>query len=203
MNIKDFCKWLGVSEKIAKLVIWLFIGMCFLIVTNIMLESIGLPYYKITVDNLSRLDYGVLMSLFFSSLVTLLNFYSVVLLVFNVKQITKIFKYAIIYLLLNIVIVNIFNGSLEALLLQIFILIYILIFCYLYSNKNKKYLFYRICSYIVNVFVQFICYLYKLRFVDYSKLNPVNWFLTSIDFLIIMFVIIFIKEIILKKKEVK
>lgn len=202
--MKDFCKWLGVNDKIAKIIVWLFIGMAFLIVTNVMLESIGLPYYKITVDNLSNLDYGILTSLIFSSLVTILNFYSVTLLVFKVKNIKEISKYAIIYLLLNIIIVNIFEGAVETLLLQIFIFTYILIFCYLYSNKKKKYLFYGICSYIVNVFVQFICYLYKLRFVDFNKLNSINWFLTSIDFLIIMFVIVFIKEIIIKRKgEVK
>lgn len=39
--MKEFCKWLGVSEKFAKLVICLFVVMAFIVMTNIMLESIG------------------------------------------------------------------------------------------------------------------------------------------------------------------
>ena len=57
MYMKEFCKWLGVSEKFAKVVVWIFIIMSMLIVTNIMLESVGLPYYKLTVENLSKIDY--------------------------------------------------------------------------------------------------------------------------------------------------
>ena len=36
--MKDFCKWLGVSEKFAKIVIWLFIIMTMLIIFNIAFE---------------------------------------------------------------------------------------------------------------------------------------------------------------------
>lgn len=199
--MKDFCKWLGVNEKVAKLIVWLFIGMSFLIVTNIMLESIGLPFYKITVDNLAKIEHNELISFVLSCILSVLNFYSVVLLVFRTSEYKKIFKYAILYLLLNILITNIFTGNIGNIILQVFIFVYILMFCYLYSNKNKKFILYGICSYVINVFIQFICYLYKLRFIDYSKMNGIGRFLTSIDFLIIIFTIVYIKEIIIKRKE--
>lgn len=54
MYMKEFCKWLGVSEKFAKVVVWLFIIMSMLIIFNSAFESIGLPYYKLTVENLSK-----------------------------------------------------------------------------------------------------------------------------------------------------
>ena len=203
--MKDFCKWLGVSDKIAKLVVWLFIGMGMLIIFNTALESFGLPFYKITADNLLKIDYGIIINVFLSSLVAVLNFYSVVLLVFRVSEFKRIFRYAILYLILNFIVVNLFsNIAIANIVLQIYIILYLLIFCYLYSGKNKKYIFYGFCSYLVNIFVQFICYLYKLRFINYENITQINRFLTSIDFIIIAFTIIFIKEIILKrKKEVK
>ena len=199
--MKDFCKWLGVNEKVAKLIVWLFIGMSMLIIFNVALESMGLPFYKITVDNLAKIEHNELISFVLSCILSVLNFYSVILLVFRTSEYKKIFKYAILYLLLNILITNIFTGNIGNIILQVFIFVYILIFCYLYSNKNKKIVLYGIYSYIVNAFVQFICYLCKLRFVDYSKMNGVGRFLTSIDFLLIIFTIIHIKEIIIKKKE--
>jgi len=106
MNIKDFCKWLGVSEKVAKLVVWLFIGMAFLIVTNIMLESVGLPYYKITVDNLSKIDTNVIVDYLFNWTLIVLNFYSMIFLIFRANKFGKILPYSIIYLILNILIKN-------------------------------------------------------------------------------------------------
>lgn len=54
--MKDFLKWLGVNEKVAKVAIWLFIIMVCLIVVNTALDSLGLPYYKITMDNLVKID---------------------------------------------------------------------------------------------------------------------------------------------------
>ena len=121
MNIKDFCKWLGVSEKIAKLVIWLFIGMCFLIVTNIMLESVGLPYYKITVDNLAKINFGKVIDYVFACIISLLNFYSMIFLIFRIKEFKKIFPYSILYIILNIIFVNLFgNSSISSIIGQIF-----------------------------------------------------------------------------------
>ncbi len=104
--MKDFCKWLGVSEKFAKIVIWLFIIMTFLIITNIMLESIGFPYYKITIENLSKIDYPKILEYLISWILALLNFYTVIFLVFPIKDFKKIFKYSILYLVLNILVFN-------------------------------------------------------------------------------------------------
>ena len=46
--MKDFVKWLGVNEKVAKAIVWLLIIMVTLIIFNMGLESLGFPYYKIT-----------------------------------------------------------------------------------------------------------------------------------------------------------
>ena len=54
--MKEFFKWLGVNEKVAKVAIWLFVIMVCLIVFNTALDSLGLPYYKITVDNLQKIN---------------------------------------------------------------------------------------------------------------------------------------------------
>lgn len=56
--MKEFCKWLGVDEKIARVVVWIAIFMMMLVLTNVMLESVGLPFYKLTAENLSKADYG-------------------------------------------------------------------------------------------------------------------------------------------------
>ena len=197
MNIKDFCKWLGVSEKIAKLVIWLFIGMCFLIVTNVMLESIGLPYYKITVDNLSKLNSNKIVEFISAWLMCFLNFYSMVLIVFRTKEFKKILPYSLLYLALNAIISELF-GYVAA---QIYIPLFICIFCYIYSKKNWRYIFYSLGSYVFNVLIQYVFYMYKLRFVEITNSDYFIRFLASIDFLIVMFLIIFIKEIIMKKKK--
>ena len=196
--MKDFCKWLGVSDKIARLIIWLFIGMCFLIVTNVMLESVGLPYYKITVENLSRINYNKLFDYVLSWVICLVNFYSVVFIIFRIKNFKKIFPYSIMYLVINIIITTLTNQIVAS----IYIILFICIFCYLYSNKKWKYIIYGAGSLVFNTFIQYICYLYKLRFVDYEKLSYLNRFLTSFDFFIIIFVIIIIKEIIMRRKEV-
>ncbi len=197
MDMKDFCKWLGVNEKIAKLVVWLFIGMSFLIVTNIMLESIGLPFYKITVDNLAKINTNKALEFLSAWLMSFLNFYSIVLLVFRTKEFKKIFKYAILYLVLNALINQLF-GYVAA---QIYIFVFIILFCYFYSKKNWKYALYGLISILVNIFIQFICYLYKIRFIDIENINYFFRFIFSIDYLIFMFIIIFIKELIIKKKR--
>jgi len=74
-------------------------------------------------------------------------------------------------------------------------------FCYFYSSKNWKYIFYGVGSYVFGVFIQFLTYLYKIRFIDYTEVGPLNRFLISIDFFIVMFVIIFIKEVVVRKKK--
>lgn len=197
--MKDFIKWLGVNEKIVKVVVWIFIIMVFLIVTNTMLESLGVPYYKITYENIKQINYPLIMQYLVSIIVTILNFYCIMLLVFRVKESKVLFKYSILYLILNWITSIVSDSG----ILQIFIIIYCVIFCYLYSNKNKKYIIYGILSIIINVGIQGIWYLSKARYIDYSKLDQVSKSLLSIDYFIIMAVIILVKEIYLKKRGEK
>lgn len=93
MYMKEFCKWLGVSEKFAKVVVWIFILMSMLIVFNVAFESIGLPYYKLTVENLSKINYPKGFESLLTWLLTLLNFYTMIFLIFPIKDFGKIFKY--------------------------------------------------------------------------------------------------------------
>lgn len=195
--MKEFCKWLGVSEKFAKVVVWIFILMSFLIVTNVMLESVGLPFYKLTVENLSKINYPKLLDYGISWIIVLLDFYGVMFLIFPIKDFGKIFKYSILYLILNIIVFNLFGNG----VLQIFIVLFTVIFSYLYSNKNKKYILYGFGGYLVSVIVQYVCYLYKARFIDFANIDRLNKFLTSLDYFIFMFIIILVKEIIIKNKS--
>lgn len=197
--MKEFCKWLGVSEKFAKLVICLFVVMAFLIVTNSMLESVGLPYYKLTIENLSKIDYPKVFEYIFDWIITLLDFYTVIFLIFPIKDFENIFKYSILYLILNIIVFNLFGNG----VLQIFILSFMIMFGYLYSNKNKKYILYGIIGYILSLMVQYICYLYKIRFIDFTTINTLNKMLVSLDYVLLMFIIILVKEIIIKNKKKK
>lgn len=197
MYMKEFCKWLGVSEKFAKVVVWIFILMSFLIVTNVMLESVGLPFYKLTVENLSKINYPKLLDYGISWIIVLLDFYGVMFLIFPIKDFGKIFKYSILYLILNIIVFNLFGNG----VLQIFIVLFTVIFSYLYSNKNKKYILYGFGGYLVSVIVQYVCYLYKARFIDFANIDRLNKFLTSLDYFIFMFIIILVKEIIIKNKS--
>ena len=162
-----------------------------------MLESIGLPYYKITVENLSKINTNKMIEILSGWGLCFLNFYSIVLLVFRTSEAKKIFPYSILYLCLNAIISEMFGYVIA----QLYIFLFTILFCYFYSGKNRKYILYGLISIIANVFIQFICYLYKLRFIDFENINYYISFLTSIDYLVIVFVIIFVKEIFLKKKE--
>lgn len=197
MYMKDFCKWLGVSEKTAKVVVWLFIIMSMLIIFNSAFESMGLPYYKLTIENLSKINYPKLLDYGISWIIVLLDFYGVMFLIFPIKDFNKIFKYSILYLILNIIVFNLFGNG----VLQIFILLFTVIFSYLYSNKNKKYILYGFGGYLVSVIVQYFCYLYKVRFIDFTNIDRLNKFLTSLDYFIFMFIIILVKEVVIKNKN--
>lgn len=109
--MKEFCKWLGVSEKFAKVVVWIFIIMSMLIVFNVAFESMGLPYYKLTVENLSKIDYPKALEYIFAWIATLLDFYAVIFLIFPIKDFENIFKYSILYLILNIIVFNLFGNG--------------------------------------------------------------------------------------------
>lgn len=195
--MKEFCKWLGVNEKFAKVIVWIFIIMSMLIVFNSAFESMGMPYYKLTVENLSKIDYPKVFDYGISWIVALLNFYAMVFLIFPIKDFKKIFKYSILYLILNIIVLNLFgNGA-----LQIFIALFIVIFSYLYSNKNKKYILYGILSCIISTIIQYVCYLYKARFIDFVNISGLNKLLVYSDYVLFMFIIILVKEIIIKNKK--
>lgn len=197
MYMKDFCKWLGVNEKFAKVIVLIFIIMSMLIVFNSAFESMGMPYYKLTVENLSKIDYPKVFDYGISWIVALLNFYAMVFLIFPIKDFKKIFKYSILYLILNIIVLNLFgNGA-----LQIFIALFIVIFSYLYSNKNKKYILYGILSCIISTIIQYVCYLYKARFIDFVNISGLNKLLVYSDYVLFMFIIILVKEIIIKNKK--
>ena len=63
-----------------------------------MLESIGFPSYAITYENITKIDVNKFIDVIIACLVTFLNFYAMILLVFKVKEAKKIFKYAVLYL---------------------------------------------------------------------------------------------------------
>lgn len=195
--MKEFLKWLGINEKVAKVCTITLIFMVIIIILNTFLESIGLPFYKITHQNLSNINTNIIVEHLISWLTILLSFYSMIFLVFRVKDFKKIFKYSILFLALNILLKYLTGSSV---VVQIFIFLYVLGFCYLYANKNKKYILYGLLSYLLFVFVEFICYWYKLRFVDFNELNRLTRNLLGLDCFVIMLIIIIIKEIILNKK---
>ena len=195
--MKDFVKWLGVNEKVAKAVVWLLIIMVTLIVFNTGLESLGFPFYKITYQNIRKINIVKHMDIIMMYIVALLNFYSIVLLVFRVKEAKGIFKYALLYLILNAILSLFFSKA----VMQIFVIGFILVFCYYYSGKNWKYILYGLIGIIVNVIVQGIAYSYKVRFIDYTKLNNFTKGILSLDYFIIMIIIILVKEIYLKKRS--
>ncbi len=197
--MKEFLKWLGVNEKIAKLAIWLFVIMVFLIITNALLDSIGLPYYKITADNLVKINTNKVVDYISATLLTLLNFYSVVFLVFRLSEFKKILPYSILYLIGNIII-NTFFGYIWA---QLFIIVFNVIFFYMYSNKNIKYLLYCLLSIGINVVLQYVWYLTKAQFINLNEHTGTSYAVLGLDFFIFMTMIIATKEIYVKKRSEK
>ena len=197
--MKDFVKWLGVNEKIAKVVVWLLIIMVTLIIFNTAMESMGFPYYAITYQNIIKINVNRLSEYIVSCIVVVLNFYAIALLVFRVKEIKNIFKYSVIYLILNIILALYLSDA----AMQIFVISYMISFFYLYSKKKWKYILYGVLSIIVNMILQGITYLYKVRFIDYSNLNAVVRGVLSIDYFIIMAIIILVKEVYLIKRSEK
>lgn len=197
--MKDFIKWLGVNEKIAKVAVWMLIFMVFLILTNTMLESMGFPHYAITYDNLIKVKTNLVLETIVSALVAGLNFYTIILLVFRAKEAKNIFKYCVLYCILNFLVNEIFGYT----TLQILIVVFCTTFCYFYSKKNWKYIFYGIGSIIANIIIQGIWYITKIQFIDYTQINRLTKTLLSFDFFIIMAVIILVKEIYLKKRGEK
>ena len=170
-----------------------------LIIVNTALASLGFPNYQITYSNLVNINIDEKLNIMFSWIISFLNFYSITLLVFKVNNSKKIFKYAILYLVLAIIIQVLTNYAIS----QIFILVYILVFCFKYSKNNWKYIIYGLGALIVNTIAQYICYIYKIRLVDFSNINQATKMILSLDYFIIMAIIIIVKEIYLKKRGEK
>lgn len=194
--MREFLKWLGVNEKVAKVAIWLFVIMVCLIITNTLLDSIGLPYYKITVDNLVKINANKVVNYVSSIIIALLNFFTMALIVFRVKDIKKMLPYAVLYLFANFL-VSLLDNYIA---MQIFIIIYFLLFCYLFSGKKPKYILYGIISYILGIFIQFIWFTYKASNIDIGAIDNGTKMILTMDFFIIMLMIILAKEIYLKKR---
>lgn len=195
--MKDFCKWLGVNEKIAKVVVWVFIFMISLIIINTALESFGVSYYKLTVQNISKINYGVVIEYVLEAISALLGFYAIIFLIFPLKEFKKIFPWSMLYLFLMGIVGLLFNYLAS----QIYILSFVFIFSYFYSKKNSRYILYVIGSLFINTVVQYLCYLYKVRFIDATTIEGTNVLILSMDYILIMFLIISIKEKIFEKRR--
>ncbi|MGM9879057.1 MAG: hypothetical protein ACI31R_03440 [Bacilli bacterium] len=197
--MKDFIKWLGVNEKIAKVAVWLLIIMVTLIIVNTALASLGFPNYQITYDNIKNISTNVILDTLSRILVCFLNFYSILLIIFRVKEIKRLFKYSIIYVLFNIIITQLF-GYIGV---QAFIILFFIVFSYMYSNKNKKYLIYSLGALALNVLIEGVAYTYKLSLIDITSISILTRSLLSLDYFIIMGIIILVKEIYMKKRGEK
>lgn len=195
--MKEFVKWLGVNEKIAKLVVWVFVIMAFLVLTNAMLDSVGFPHYQITYQNLKQIKTHKLIQWLANWFYIIVNFFAIVLLVFRVKEVKRIFKYALLYLVLNIIVLQVFNYVVT----QVFIALFIIVFCYIYSGKNKKYILYSILSLVFNTVIQGLTYIYKVKLIDFTTASEFTKMILSLDYFIIMGIIILVKEIYLKKRS--
>ena len=194
--MKDFINWLKNNEKIGKVIVWLFIITIGLIILNITLESLGLPHYKITSSNVITADTNIFIENLLDYIVCILNFYTIVLLVFRVIKATDIFKYALIYSISA----DIINKFINYAVTQVFIILYIILFCFFYSERNWKYILYGLISMLINSVLQFICYQYKMSLLDYENINSLLRMFISLDYFIIIAIIILVKELYLKKR---
>lgn len=194
--MKDFINWLRNNEKIGKVIVWLFIITIGLIILNITLESLGLPHYKITSSNVINANANSLVEDLLDYIICILNFYVIVLLVFKTKEAKPIFKYALIYSISA----DIINQFINYAAAQVFMFAYIVLFCFIYSKRNWKYILYGSISLIVNCVVQFVCYQYKVSLLNYNDLNSLLKLILGLDYFIIMAMIILVKELYLKKR---
>ena len=196
--MKEFLKWLGVNEKIAKLVVWLLFIMIFLIIFNTTLESLGLPFYKLTIENLSKIKLNNLLNKICALIVSLLNFYSIVFLVVRTKEFNKILPYSIVYIFAIVLIGQLFPYAINQLIIPIMICVIL----FLISNKNKKYILNGLWSLFISSIVQYMClYLFKVKYIANTSIEGLNYIITSLDYFIVMFFIILVKEVYLKYKK--
>lgn len=194
--MKDFIKWLGVNEKVAKVAVWMLIFMVFLIVINTALNSLGFPHYAITYDNLKNINFNENTDTMFDYLVCFLNFYAIILLIFDIKEAAKLFKWAMFYMIIDLLIFKAFNYMAS----QIFIFLFFIIFPYFYSKKKLKYSLYGLLALLLNTILQGISYYFKASLIDLTSLNMFMKFLLFSDYFIIIGIIILVKEVYLKKR---
>ena len=197
--MKDFIKWLGVNEKVAKVAVWLLIIMVTLIIVNAGLASLGFPNYQITYDNIKQIKSSTILEYFVNWVIIILNFYAITLLMLRTKEYKNLFKYSLLYLILNIIISTIFNRG----IVQIFIFVFFTLFGFFYKKRNPKYILYGLVCLIIDTLIQGITYLYKIKFIDYTTINEITKGILSIDYFIIIGIIIIVKEIYLKKRGEK
>lgn len=197
--MKDFVKWLGVNEKIAKVVVWLLIIMVTLIIVNTALNSMGLPHYAITYKNLIKINSTTLTETIANCITCIMGYYAIILLIFRVSETKKLLKYALIYLISNWVITTLFGE----IVVQVYMFLFFILFPYFYSKKNKKYLIYGFLSYFLNIIIQGIAYMYKAKFLNFATLDYVTRNIISLDYFIIIGMIIIVKEVYLKKRGEK
>ena len=196
--MKEFIKWLGVNEKVAKLVVWIFIFMAFLVLLNNCLDSFGLPYYKITAQNLSKIKLNKVLDYACTVVVAFLNFCSIVFLVLRLKEFKKILPYSILYLIILGIV-----SEISYPLMQAYIFVSITTLLFFYSGKKPKYILYSIYSFLFNIVCQYVFYNYKAKYIDFANISGLNWLYTSIDCFLVIFVIKTLKEVYLRNKEVK
>lgn len=53
--MEEVTKWLGINNKLAKVLAWIFIILVMLIIINAALKSLGFPEYQITYQNIKNL----------------------------------------------------------------------------------------------------------------------------------------------------
>lgn len=197
--MKDFIKWLGVNEKVAKVAVWMLIIMVFLIVINTALNSLGFPHYAITYDNLKEINLGKIINIISDCIVCILNFYAILLLIFRVTKTKKLFKWAIFYMIIDWIIFKFVGYGAS----QIFIFIFFILFPYLYSKRNLKYMLYGFGALMVNTVIQGITYYFKVSFIDVTSISKLTRAILFSDYFIIMAIIILVKEIYLRKRGEK
>ncbi len=194
--MKDFIKWLGNNEKVGKVIVWLLIIIIALIILNTTLMSLGLPHYQITYKSLVEIKTDQYIELLSRIIICFLNYCSIMFLIFPIKEHKSILKNSILYIALNIIVYIIFGyiGT------QIYIWLFFMFFPYYYKNKNCKYILYSIISIVINILIQGLTYYFKANMIEITTINRVTRALLSLDYFLIMTIIILIKEIYLKKR---
>lgn len=196
--MKDFIKWLGVNEKVAKLAVWLLIFMITLIIINACLESIGMPYYKVTIENLSKIKINSLINYLCVIAVSVLNYVLTIFIVIRTKEIKKLLPYVLVYTIIPIIVTKYLGYGVT----QVFIFVYTMYTIIKFSEKPTKGIYKGLIAIVINTIVQYICYYtFKLKYIEVTKLEGLNYLLTSLDSFLILLIIIIVKELYLYKRE--